>query len=87
VIVRPGLTEEQLETAACKLVDFGNACWTHKQFTDDVQTRQYRWMGEGDEDGWMDGSLRVGGEVWQAPCVWEGGACVHKPLASCVIWG
>ena len=42
VIVRPGLTEEQLETAACKLVDFGNACWTYKQFTDDVQTRQYR---------------------------------------------
>ncbi|KAM7276454.1 hypothetical protein ACFE04_018320 [Oxalis oulophora] len=26
----------------CKLVDFGNACWTHKQFTDDIQTRQYR---------------------------------------------
>ena len=26
----------------CKLVDFGNACWTHKHFTDDIQTRQYR---------------------------------------------
>ncbi|KAL2511165.1 ser/arg-rich protein kinase 4 [Abeliophyllum distichum] len=26
----------------CKLVDFGNACWTHKQFTSDIQTRQYR---------------------------------------------
>ncbi|EPS63439.1 hypothetical protein M569_11342, partial [Genlisea aurea] len=26
----------------CKLVDFGNACWTYKQFTSDVQTRQYR---------------------------------------------
>ncbi|CAM8894736.1 unnamed protein product [Rhodiola kirilowii] len=26
----------------CKLVDFGNACWTHKQFTNDIQTRQYR---------------------------------------------
>lgn len=25
-----------------KLVDFGNACWTHKHFTDDIQTRQYR---------------------------------------------
>lgn len=25
-----------------KIVDFGNACWTHKQFTQDVQTRQYR---------------------------------------------
>lgn len=25
-----------------KLVDFGNACYTHHQFTDDIQTRQYR---------------------------------------------
>mmetsp|Transcript_11389 Transcript_11389/g.12506 ORF Transcript_11389/g.12506 Transcript_11389/m.12506 type:complete len:457 (+) Transcript_11389:110-1480(+) len=25
-----------------KIVDLGNACWTHKHFTDDVQTRQYR---------------------------------------------
>ncbi|XP_047967320.1 SRSF protein kinase 1-like isoform X2 [Salvia hispanica] len=26
----------------CKLVDFGSACWIHKQFTSDIQTRQYR---------------------------------------------
>ncbi|GLT51287.1 hypothetical protein SLA2020_247070 [Shorea laevis] len=26
----------------CKLVDFGSACWTYKQFTADIQTRQYR---------------------------------------------
>lgn len=26
----------------CKLVDFGNACWTHNQLTTDIQTRQYR---------------------------------------------
>ncbi|KXZ45785.1 hypothetical protein GPECTOR_50g578 [Gonium pectorale] len=42
VITRPGLTDEGLLTAACKVVDFGNACWTYKQFTTDVQTRQYR---------------------------------------------
>lgn len=24
------------------VADFGNSCWTHKQFTDEVQTRQYR---------------------------------------------
>lgn len=42
VIVQPGLTPEQLPSAKCKLVDFGNACWTHKQFTTDIQTRQYR---------------------------------------------
>ncbi|MCD7454044.1 hypothetical protein HAX54_023312 [Datura stramonium] len=26
----------------CKVVDFGSACWTYKQFTNDIQTRQYR---------------------------------------------
>ncbi len=36
------LTEEEMPAACCKLVDFGNACWTHKHFTDDIQTRQYR---------------------------------------------
>ncbi|KAF1334761.1 Cmgc/srpk protein kinase, partial [Globisporangium splendens] len=25
-----------------KVCDLGNACWTHKHFTDDIQTRQYR---------------------------------------------
>ncbi|CAD7702095.1 unnamed protein product [Ostreobium quekettii] len=36
------LTAEELETVSCKIVDFGNACWTHKHFTSDIQTRQYR---------------------------------------------
>ncbi|KAJ4977995.1 hypothetical protein NE237_008775 [Protea cynaroides] len=38
-------TREKLLAAVdvkCKLVDFGNACWTYKQFTTDIQTRQYR---------------------------------------------
>ncbi|KAF6160469.1 hypothetical protein GIB67_019238 [Kingdonia uniflora] len=26
----------------CKVVDFGNACWVDKEFTYDIQTRQYR---------------------------------------------
>ena len=28
--------------AKVKIVDLGNACWTYKRFTDDIQTRQYR---------------------------------------------
>ena len=32
----------RLLQARYKIVDFGNACWTYKQFTDDIQTRQYR---------------------------------------------
>jgi len=30
------------EDTRFKLVDFGNACWRSKHFTDDIQTRQYR---------------------------------------------
>ena len=36
------LSVEQLLELEAKVVDFGNACWTHKQFTSDIQTRQYR---------------------------------------------
>ena len=34
--------ERRLLTMPAKVVDFGNACWLHKHFTDDIQTRQYR---------------------------------------------
>ncbi|KAL4442415.1 hypothetical protein ABPG77_004999 [Micractinium sp. CCAP 211/92] len=34
--------EERLLRTGCKLVDFGNACWTHLQFNTTIQTRQYR---------------------------------------------
>ncbi|KAF5836896.1 kinase-like domain-containing protein [Dunaliella salina] len=38
----PPIARTGLDRASCKIVDFGNACWTYKQFTNDVQTRQYR---------------------------------------------
>ena len=30
------------ENIRIKIVDFGNACWTYKHFTDNIQTREYR---------------------------------------------
>ena len=30
------------ESIKIKIVDFGNACWTFKHFTDNIQTREYR---------------------------------------------
>ncbi len=32
----------QYRHAEVSIVDLGNACWTHKHFTEDIQTRQYR---------------------------------------------
>ena len=37
-----GLSASYIERMECKIVDLGNACWTYKQFTEDIQTRQYR---------------------------------------------
>ena len=37
-----GLWRRACWRAGAKLVDFGNACWVHRHFTSDIQTRQYR---------------------------------------------
>ena len=34
--------ESLLSRSRSVIVDLGNACWTHKHFSDDIQTRQYR---------------------------------------------
>lgn len=34
--------DAEYSNSQVKIVDLGNACWTHKHFTDDIQTRQYR---------------------------------------------
>lgn len=38
----PEAFDARLMDNDARIVDFGNACWTHKHFTDDIQTRQYR---------------------------------------------
>lgn len=35
-----GLAEKRYSHV--KIVDFGNACWTYRHFTEEIQTRQYR---------------------------------------------
>ena len=34
--------KEKVMGMECKIVDFGNACWVNKHFTEEIQTRQYR---------------------------------------------
>jgi len=34
--------DQELADVNVKIVDLGNACWVHKHFSDDIQTRQYR---------------------------------------------
>ncbi|KAL8164460.1 UNVERIFIED_CONTAM: SRSF protein kinase 3 [Gekko kuhli] len=40
-LVNP-LDPQNAEKIRVKIADLGNACWVHKHFTEDIQTRQYR---------------------------------------------
>lgn len=41
MLVNP-LEPHNADKLQVKIADLGNACWVHKHFTDDIQTRQYR---------------------------------------------
>ncbi|KAJ8245641.1 hypothetical protein GJAV_G00272910 [Gymnothorax javanicus] len=41
LLVNP-LDPRNAHTLRVKIADLGNACWVHKHFTEDIQTRQYR---------------------------------------------
>ncbi|KAG2469561.1 SRPK2 kinase, partial [Polypterus senegalus] len=41
LLVNP-LDPRNADTIHVKIADLGNACWVHKHFTEDIQTRQYR---------------------------------------------
>ncbi|XP_069485225.1 SRSF protein kinase 2 isoform X3 [Ambystoma mexicanum] len=41
LLVNP-LDPKNADTIRVKIADLGNACWVHKHFTEDIQTRQYR---------------------------------------------
>uniref|UniRef100_A0AAY5EXY3 non-specific serine/threonine protein kinase n=1 Tax=Electrophorus electricus TaxID=8005 RepID=A0AAY5EXY3_ELEEL len=41
LLVNP-LDPRNADTLRVKIADLGNACWVHKHFTEDIQTRQYR---------------------------------------------
>ncbi|EFN58325.1 hypothetical protein CHLNCDRAFT_7891, partial [Chlorella variabilis] len=56
--------EPRLLRMGCKIVDFGNACWTDRQFSQNIQTRQYRApeviLGAGYDDS---------ADIWSLACM------------------
>lgn len=56
--------EEQLMRMSAKIVDFGNACWTNKHFTDDIQTRQYR-----SPEVILGAKYDTSADIWSLACV------------------
>ena len=48
----------------CKLIDFGNSCFANKQFTNDIQTRQYRCP-----ETILHTPYSFSADIWSAACV------------------
>mmetsp|Transcript_32832 Transcript_32832/g.93173 ORF Transcript_32832/g.93173 Transcript_32832/m.93173 type:complete len:679 (+) Transcript_32832:145-2181(+) len=55
---------EDWERWHCKLVDFGNACWTDKQLTTDIQTRQYRCP-----EAMLGAKYSTSADMWSLACI------------------
>jgi hypothetical protein len=52
------------QTSGVKIVDLGNACWTYKHFTDDIQTRQYR-----SPEVILGAEYDTSADIWSAACI------------------
>lgn len=60
----PQIIDHQYALGRVKLIDFGNACWTHKQFVSDIQTRQYRCP-----EAILGAGYDTPADIWSAACV------------------
>ncbi|XP_077386103.1 SRSF protein kinase 1b isoform X1 [Festucalex cinctus] len=47
-----------------KIADLGNACWVHKHFTDDIQTRQYRSL-----EVLIGSGYSAPADIWSTACM------------------
>ncbi|KAH8061837.1 hypothetical protein JL722_3792 [Aureococcus anophagefferens] len=53
-----------LQHAEIAVVDLGNACWRHKHFTEDIQTRQYR-----SPEVIVGADYDTSADVWSLACI------------------
>ena len=60
----PTPSAAELLGVECRVVDLGNACWTYKQFTQDIQTRQYRCP-----EVILGAKYGTAADVWSAACL------------------
>ncbi|XP_015589171.1 SRSF protein kinase 3 isoform X2 [Cephus cinctus] len=47
-----------------KIADLGNACWVHKKFTEDIQTRQYRSL-----EVLLGAGYSTSADIWSTACM------------------
>ncbi|XP_064430787.1 SRSF protein kinase 3 isoform X3 [Mirounga angustirostris] len=69
LLVNP-LEPQNADKIKIKIADLGNACWVHKHFTEDIQTRQYRAV-----------EVLIGAEYGPPADIWST-ACMVCPSCS-----
>ncbi|KAF3831451.1 hypothetical protein GH733_000263 [Mirounga leonina] len=62
-LVNP-LEPKNAEKLRVKIADLGNACWVHKHFTEDIQTRQYRSL-----EVLMGSGYNTPADIWSTACM------------------
>ena len=60
----PAPARAELVGVECRVVDLGNACWSHHHFTSDIQTRQYRCP-----EVIIGAGYDTSADMWSAACV------------------
>ncbi|XP_013886657.1 SRSF protein kinase 3 [Austrofundulus limnaeus] len=68
-VINP-LDPQNADRIQVKIADLGNACWVHKHFTEDIQTRQYRAL-----------EVLIGAEYGTPADIWST-ACMAFELAT-----
>uniref|UniRef100_A0A3P8V020 non-specific serine/threonine protein kinase n=1 Tax=Cynoglossus semilaevis TaxID=244447 RepID=A0A3P8V020_CYNSE len=63
LLVNP-LEPVNAEKLQVKIADLGNACWVHKHFTDDIQTRQYRSL-----EVLLGAGYGTPADIWSTACM------------------
>ncbi|XP_043357251.1 SRSF protein kinase 3 [Dermochelys coriacea] len=62
-LVNP-LDPQNADRIRVKIADLGNACWVHKHFTEDIQTRQYRAL-----EVLIGASYSTPADIWSTACM------------------
>lgn len=67
LLLEPIFKEPDASKEVCpidvKIADLGNACWTYKKFTDDIQTRQYRSL-----EVLIGAGYNTPADIWSTAC-------------------
>ncbi|CAJ0964509.1 unnamed protein product [Ranitomeya imitator] len=58
------LEPQNAEKIRVKVADLGNACWVHKHFTEDIQTRQYRSL-----EVLLGAGYSTPADIWSTACM------------------